>query len=45
MIVRTWSVMCSAGQSHQVTATNRAMPSSLQRVRMSRAGLLPPTMP
>ena len=28
MIVRTCSVMCSAGQSHQATASSRAMSSS-----------------
>ncbi|CAM5565667.1 hypothetical protein STANM309S_02694 [Streptomyces tanashiensis] len=44
MIVRTCSVMCSTGQSHQATARSRATSSSSYRVRMRRAGL-PPTIP
>ncbi len=44
MMVRTCAVMCSAGQSHQATASRRATSASLKRERMSEAGF-PPTMP
>ncbi len=44
MIVRTCSVMCSSGQSHQASANKRSTSASSYRRRMSLAGL-PPTMP
>ncbi len=44
MIVRTCSVMCWSGQSHQARSSRRAMSASLWRRRISLAGL-PPTMP